>query len=245
MTEADYILIGKKLDGDLTAEEARAFDQRYAQDPAFADEYQLQQQLVDTFRAHHPRRLKKEVKALYEEVKAEHRVRTRRRGLAWAAAVALLMVAAAAFFYLRPPSAAALYAEYYHPYRARVTPRGEASSSTEQAEQATDRYSQRQFGAAIPLLKVLSQDGGAQADRWRLILGNAYLQSDSVAQAIEQFEHLTATTPHPEYYQHAQWYAALGYLRRGNVPAATQLLQAIAHHPGLFQSKARQLLDDL
>ena len=243
MTEADYILIDKKLDEDLTPDEAQAFDQRCAHDPEFAEEYALQQQLIDTFRAHHPQRLKAEMKALHQEVKSERQIQHRKRIYAIAATITLLLVATIAFFYFRPPSPEALYAEYYHPYQAKFVVRG--APSAQKGSQAEDLYDAGQLATAIPLLGELSEtEQGALADRWRLILGNAYLQSDSIPQAIRQFERVTKSS-NGEYQEFAKWYTAMSLLKAGDTQAAENILQPIANQPGPFQDKARQLLDEL
>ena len=243
MTEADYILIDKKLDERLSPDEAAAFDQRCARDPAFAEEYRLQQQLIDTFRTHHPRRLKAEMKALHEEVKSERRVRTRRRGYAIAATMALLLAATVVFFYVRAPSPAALYTAYYRPYRATVVERG---ATPGQANRAEEVYQTGQYAAAIPLLKALSrsEEDSTIVDRWRLILGNAYLQSDSIPQALQQFER-AADSPNGRYRRFARWYRALGHLKEQDIDTTQALLRPLAEQPGLFQREAQQLLDEL
>lgn len=241
MTEEDYLLIDKKLNNELTSDEVRAFEQRYAQDPAFAEEYLLQQQLVDTLCSQHAQQLKEEMKTLHEEVKAERRRHRYRWAYAVAAAIALLLVAGAAFFYFRAPTSEALYSAYYYPYRAKVMSRG---TLPERRNRAEDLYSEGNFTAAIPILKDLSVSDSIMADRWRLILGNAYLQSDSIPQAIQQFERV-ASSENAEYRQFARWYTALSHLKTGNQAATRAALQPIAEQPGLFQLRAQQLLHEL
>ena len=240
MTDEDYLLIEKKIDGMLTAEEARAFDQRQAEDEEFAEAYALQQSAIDTLRREHPQRLKAEMRAIHEEMKAERRQqRHPQRPYAIAAVVALLLVATALFFFLRTPSSQDLYAEYYHPYRATVVGRGTSPAQKSQAEQL---YSEGRFAEAIPLLQTLVAD--TASGRWRLILGNAYLQIDSTAQAIAQFERVTASHE-TDYQPYARWYIAMSYLKANDATAAKEILLSLVNQPGPFRSKAQQLLNEL
>ena len=157
----------KKIDGTLTVEEAHAFDQRQAEDEEFAEAYALQQSAIDTLRREYPQRLKEEMRAIHEEMKAERRQqRKRRRPYAIAAVVALLLAATALFFFLRTPSSQDLYAEYYHPYRATIVGRG---TSPEQKNQAEQLYSEGRFAEAVPLLQNTDSRGPMVP---RLIVGN-------------------------------------------------------------------------
>ena len=240
MTEEDYLLIEKKIDGTLTTEEARAFDRRQTEDKEFAEAYALQQSAIDTFRREHPQRLKEEMRAMHEEMKAERRQQQEsRRPYAIAAVVALLLVATSLFFFLRTPSSQDLYAEYYHPYRATIVGRG---ASPEQKNQTEQLYSEGRFAEAIPLLQTLvAETDGTETDRWRLILGNAYLQMDSTTQALDQFEQITDA----DYQPYARWYTAMSHLKAEDTDAAQKVLQLLANQPSPFRSKAQQLLNEL
>ena len=104
-------------------------------------------------------------------------------------------------------------------------------------------YSRGQHAEALPLLEALQQSD-SNPDYWTLLRGNAYLQLDSAAQAITQFEQLLASS-NPTYQQYAQWYTALGHLKAGDIATARRVLQPIASQPGLFQGNAQQLLNQL
>ena len=243
MTEEDYLLIDKKLNNELTSDEARAFEQRYAQDPTFAEEYALQQHLVDTLRSQHARQLKQEMKKLHEEVKAERRRHRHRWAYAVAATIALLLVAGAAFFYFRAPTSEALYSAYYHPYRADPLVRGE-SDSTFSYDQAVQLYRTGQYPDAIPLLEHLLVVDTTHRDKVLLLLGNSHLNGGGLSSAIAYFQQAT-TSPNPAIQKFATWYLALSYLKNDNISAARPLLESIASHPGMYQAKAKELLKEL
>ena len=228
-------LIEKKLDGTLTQEETQQFDHLLRADPAFAHAYTTQKEMIALFRQHQRETLQEELEAGYQQYQKKRTLRSYYYG---AAAVVVLLVAFGIWFWL-PAHHEQLFAAYYRPYEATIA-RG---ITHEQQQKAVMLYSQGAYTIAIPLLRSLQQTE-KDANYWTLLLGNAYLQVDSTAQAIKQFEQV-AVSGHTDYQQYSQWYTAMTYLKEDDTTTARAMLQSIAEYPGLFQHKAQLLLNDL
>ncbi|MGB3849282.1 MAG: hypothetical protein WA958_04895 [Tunicatimonas sp.] len=226
-------LIEKKLDNTLTAEEARRFDDLLRADPAFAQAYATQQGMVTSLREHYREDLHRQLEAGYQSYQQTRQWQRRYFGIAATLLIGLL----GGWFWFSTDQS--LYNQYYHPYEVPVY-----RSSSLPVNQATVYYNQEQYAEAVPLLKSLQQSEDHTA-YWSLLLGNAYLQLDSTTQAIDQFERVAAQSSNNNYTQYGRWYLAISYLRDKNITATRETLQPIARQPGLFQQKARQLLEEL
>ena len=226
-------LIEKKLDNTLTAEETRRFNDLLRADPAFAQAYATQQGMVASLREHYKEELHRQLEAGYQSYQQS---RQRQRLYFSIAAILLISLLGGWFWFSTNQS---LYNQYYHSYEVPVY-----RNSYSPVNQATVYYSREQYAEAVPLLKSLqlSEDNTAY---WSLLLGNAYLQLDSTTQAIDQFERVAAQPSNNNYTQYGRWYLAMSYLKDGNKVAAQEALQPIVHQPGLFQQKARRLLEEL
>ena len=226
-------LIEKKLDRTLTAEEEQRFDHLLRADPAFVQAYATQRGMVASLREHYKEDLHQQLEAGYQSYQQNRQRQRRYFGIAAALLISLL---GGWFWFITDQS---LYDQYYQPYEVSVY-----RSSSSSANQASIYYSQGQYAEAIPLLRSLQQAGDSTA-YWSLLLGNAYLQLDSTTQAIDQFERVAAQSSNNNQAQYGRWYLAMSYLRGRNITATRETLQPIARQPGLFQQKARQLLEEL
>ncbi len=225
-------LIEKKLDGTLTSEELQRFEVLLETDPAFAQAYATQREMITALREHYKADLHQQLKAGYRMFQKDQR---QRRYYGIAAAV-LLTIVAGWFWYSIDQT---LFNQYYQPYEV-VVYRGPSSA----ADKAIVYYNQEQYTEAIPLLRTLKQSKDNVA-YWTLLLGNAYLQLDSTSQATEQFMQVAERSTNKTYTQYGRWYLAMSYLQDEDITSAREALQPIAQQSGLFQQKAQQLLQEL
>ena len=241
MSEEEQQWIIRKIDGELSLEEEAQFQQRLQLDTRFAQEYALQQNIIDGLRDDHEQQLKRRYREVYEAV--AHRREQRRRYFAVAAVVSLLIMAVAGYFLMRPPSSESLYAEYYSPYRADPLLRGESDHET-LYQRAMDLYRREQYQAAIPLLETsLSSDTLGQ-DKLSLFLGNSYLNENKISSAIAYFERASRSRD-PVMQQFGKWYLALSYLKNDDLLTTRRLLESIASQPGIHQDRAQTLLEEI
>lgn len=240
MKELDYLLIDRKIDGQLDIEEEQRFVRKLQQDADFAEAYELQMSAIAALRSQQHHTDKQEVKKLYETVKARQQKRRQLYFYAVVASVALLMITSAIYmFYLRPESPETLYTEYYTPYPADPLLRG---GETSPFTQASELYRQEDYLGALPYWQEALQEEGD--DRIRLFLANCYLQTDQSESAIGVLQPLS-TALDAVVQQHGQWYLALSYLKADQLDSAQQLLQNIDEKPGFYQTTAHELLAKL
>ena len=237
MTVADYELIDKKIEGELTFEEGKRFDEQMAQDSEFADAYHTQQLAIETLQMHYTQTLRTEVKQMYTQVKARRQQKVR---WYYAAAVILLsMVSLATYWYLLPPASEQLYATYYTVYPAQRITRGEDTTSYSVGMRL---YNNSEYAAAIPYLQQLTTTDSLH-DRTHLLLGNAYLQTRQLAKAQEVLSPVAASED-ALLRQQGQWYLALSYLKQNNISQARAILEELSLE-GMYQKEAAEILDDL
>ena len=227
-------LIEKKIDGTLTPEESQRFNLLLRADPVFTHSYASQRVMITIFQQHQKEALHQKLEAGYQTYRKN---RTLRRYYYGAAASLLFLLLGGWFWWSN--SSNRLFVAYYQPY-AVISPRG-AVPATE--NRATNYYNQEQYAKALTLLQNLQQTSNNR-DYWTLLLGNAYLQVDSIAQARAQFKQV-ANSPNDVYQQYGRWYEAMSYLKVDETGKAKLTLQPIADQPGLFQRKAQQLLNEM
>ena len=243
MTEEQQQLLIKKIDGELTPEGERQFAYYLQQDANFAREYALQQGMIAALQSDHEQQLKQQFQAVYRQVEVRHQ---RRRTIYYriAAVISLLLLITCVWFYSsdRAPAAPQLFARYYTPYQAAPLVRSKTPDGPYQ--RASDLYRDGRYDEAIPLLKDALATDTSRQDKLQLLLGNSYLQTDSVALAITRFQ-AAASSDNMMMQQFGRWYLALSYLRAGDTEAARTILTRISSEPGMYQSKAQQLLQAL
>lgn len=243
MTEEQQQLIINKLDGVLTAEQEERFRQYMDQDTEFAQEYALQQGMVDALRSNHEQALRQQFQAIYNQVEA----RQQRRKVVYygmVAAIGMMLLGTLAWWYLgmRSPSSQQLFITYYTPYQADPLVRGKAPAGAYQ--QAIGYYRDGRYRAAIPLLKEVLATDTSRQDKLRLLLGNSYLQVDSTTQAVQYLTPVAASDD-PMMQQFGQWYLALSYLRVNDTAAAHTVLKRISNQTGMYSEKAGALIEEL
>lgn len=231
-----YALIEKKIDGTLVPEEQIIFDHQMQTDSEFVRAYQLQTAIVRGFKQRHRHTLYEKLEAAYQadKVKQVRRCMLYRYGAV--AATVLLIIVAGVYIFFKPTQSEVLYEAYYRPFR--VGPLLRSSASTEPL--GTQLYKQHQYQAAIPVIQQEINQHSANSDTLRLIMGNSYLQVDSLAKAVEQFNLVT----NPSLVEHKQWYLALIYIRQGKYEQAKPLLKKL-QLKGYYRQKAKDLLSRL
>ncbi len=245
MNEMDYLLIDKKIDGTLTPDEVLRFERKLAQDADFAKAYELQQTAIASLQLQQHRKRKTEVRALYESIKEKQAQRRKLQWYSLAAALAVVVISSLAYITIgRSSSPEALFAQYYTPYPVISTRNATDRSPTEPSDsvQAILRYAQEDYSAAIPLLEDLSEQ--SENIQWKLLLGNAYLKNNQHNEAITSFQQV-ASLADPVAQQYGRWYLALALLKVNQPKDAQTQLETITQQPGLYQTQAQTLLDEL
>lgn len=153
-----------------------------------------------------------------------------RRLLYWSAAAAVVLLAAVGIFLLQTPSGPSsqeLFIAYFAPYEVPTALRSEGSLHTDEtSRQAFDRYSRKDYTAAIPLFsQALDQSSG---NKMLLVFsrGVCYLATDHTQQAEQDFQTVISDN-NSLFVDQSRWYLALTYLKTGRTEAARAALRTV------------------
>lgn len=245
MEEKDIQLLDDFFNDLLKADERQAVLDRAAADPAFAEEFELRQQMADWPRREAARKALREnlesIGAAFFDAPAEEQasppmtaqVNWRRWVLA-AAAVTLLGVA---FWFLSRPEPS-LYRQYAHYAPPAFTERGDAGNAAVRAENAfiAGRYAEA--------LTALDQMLATQPENPAAILykGICLLELNRPAEARAVLGPLAQGRSALR--ADAQWYSALSYLLESNPDACRNALLKLSPEQDHYEA-AQKLLQQL
>ncbi|WP_062054499.1 tetratricopeptide repeat protein [Aquimarina longa] len=129
-----------------------------------------------------------------------------------------------------------LYKAYYVPFPSEDTIRGEITEE----QGILKNYTKGAYEAVITTLE--KHPNLMNQQRLRLYLGNSYLNTNQEEKAIKQF---IAIRNKDRYYEIAQWYLSLTYLKMNDSKKTKTLLKNIINYDGVYKDKASQLLKAL
>lgn len=257
MNQQIYELTKRYSRNELPDAERAAFEERIANDPAFAAEVAIcaaifrgiqaegDSRLDDTLRALGKEMMLKEASqtiATNMETPAKRIFQLPRWAYALAAALLLLLIAWPIYQNLKPgqpayADAATLFKEHFHAppppevRDARIMPWKEA-------------YRNKQYAVSIAELeKLLADPNYTRRSEAQLYLGLSHLASGQAQNALDAFKKVS---PDSFDWDEAQWYSALAYFIIDDVVQAKPVLRTIASQPGNSRRKeAQQILDSL
>lgn len=135
-----------------------------------------------------------------------------------------------------------IYVESYTPY---TLPFGDRSTTNvETLSEAGFFYQNAEFEKAIPMFEDLIKKG-TDDSRIQLALGISYMETEQFNLAIERFTYMIADK-NAFYFEQAQWYAALCYLKI-NKPslAKSKLEELVKNSKSSYQVKAKNMLEKI
>jgi tetratricopeptide (TPR) repeat protein len=124
-----------------------------------------------------------------------------------------------------------------------VVLRGTEDEAHETFHKAMQHYLKREYANAIPGLHAAAKASPRTA-RFNFYLGACYLLADQTDLAIESF-HKTVSLDDPAYSEPAHFYLAKAFLRKKEVAAAEDELQAAIRLHGSKAVEAREILAQL
>ena len=247
--------IRRYLEGDLSHEELKQFEQKLATDPDLAGEVRDYENLVSGLEAAGLDHFKSEVEgwetqylddrnARQEEVK-EEKAFSLARYIPMAAAVALLLFAGVYFFLNRDPAPQALYAEYYTPYPDMLTDRGDTTinkSGRNMLLAGIEAYNYKNFQLAIENLQTYIKAQPAHKGA-ALYLAISQMEINQFDAAAANFK---IAQQDPVFKQQAEWYEALLNLKAGLPERSQAILKIIVDNPHHYRhDDAERLLNSL
>ncbi len=243
MTDADYLLLDRYLQAELSATEAEDLLRRAAAQPSLAAALAERQEQRDYLRR---RAGREQLLAVTGSLGERHFMtdtpvkklvprRSKRlwMGLAAAAAITLLLVLWNPF---RQPD---LYQKYAQHTPAALVEKGDSEAAAARAEAA---FNSGDYEAAFPLLVQYTQ-AHPRDKQAQLLLGIAALEVGNYGAAQRNFKELRRAGPLLADY--GTWYLALTHLKMGNEDAAIALLRDLPARDPYLGSRAAALLKDL
>jgi hypothetical protein len=236
---SDYI--EEYLNHQLSEEEREQFDEKLKSDKDFASEVEEHALLVNSFDEMQARELLLKFGNIEQELEGGKEMQF---GfpvyLKWAAAVAVLAVLSLIVYLNTNNSNKDLFLAYYTPYPNVESPVSRSEVGGEAVWQLYENgnYNEayRQFEQAII---INSQDLASQ-----FYFGICALEINKLTAAEEAFA-TVASDKAGTYFEQAQWYLALTYLKAGKQDAAIQGLEKITTSNSGYSNKARALLGEL
>lgn len=246
--EADIDLIERRLNGDLTDAELKAFDQRVAADLKFAEKVDDYVVIIKGIKNADSFAFSEEVAQWEKEISEEERgagvvaINPWKKYMIAAAVTAVLLTT---FVFINRPDEVnqkELFATYFVPYEDVLSVREETDSEAELAA-AMSMYNEKMYRDAIPhFLKYLAIS--PQRDDVLFYLGISYLgdrKASDASSVLEQIE-----TGGGAYSDHATWYLALADILKEDFTSAKTRLERIVSDPDHdFFAPAEELLDEL
>ncbi|MEM9821269.1 MAG: tetratricopeptide repeat protein [Bacteroidota bacterium] len=241
MENKDILLeqIDRYLLGQLSKAESEQLMQSLNEHPEMKDELKIRQDMMKGIDAYVSRDLKKRLRGLQEEVKAEA-IETAEAAPAilgvsknlyrWLAAAAALAILIALAFWLTPsstpsstPSPEQVFAHYYQPYQDVFSIRND--NADQALLQANASYLRKEYTQALSLFQPLLQKEPKNS-RLLLAIGICELETAQAQAALQRFQ---AIIQLEDIYlgDQAKWYAALASVKIKDYKMAKMYLQEL------------------
>lgn len=238
-TTFDYI--EDYLDNKLSSEEKNNFEERLKSDKDFTREVEEHAMLFNSFDEIQAQELLLRFGNIEQELEGG---KENQFGfpvyLKWAAALAVLAVLSLVVYLNISNSNKDLFLAYYTTYPNVESP---VSRSDAGGEAVWRLYERGDYKQAYQLFEqALENDGADIASRF--YLGICALEINKLTVAEEAFAKV-ASDKEGAYFEQAQWYLALTYLKAGKQDAAIQRLEEIIAVKSSYDEKAKALLGEL
>jgi predicted Zn-dependent protease len=247
MKEFDYDIINRYLDGDMNAEELKAFELQLQQDADLQKEVELTGDVLSNLKIKlHPGENEKALQHSLTEMNAEYFSRkteqakiippSRRR---WVTAVAAMFIMALLLTVWQPWKKEDLYQQYAAIQMPGIAERGAANDSL--LKSAVENFNNKKFAEALPAFEKILRDS-AENSFVQYYYAIALLQNDNNEKARNE---LTALYNGVSVFRHdAAFYLALSYLKEKNKAVCKDWLNKIPTDNATW-FKAQELLKKL
>ena len=248
MKEFDYDMINRYLDGEMNAEELKAFEAAMQQDAELKNEVAFLKDITTTLKTkllpgENETALRNSLQGMNAEYFANKTeeakiipLNSRRK---WMTAVAAIFIIGLLLTVWQPWKKEDLYKQYASIQMPGVAERGAATDGL--LKQAVLNFNNKKFAEAISAFEAVLKDS-AQNSFVQYYYGIALLQNDNIEKARTQFTELYNGVSLFKY--DAAFYLALSYLKEKNKPPCKDWLNNIPADAGPY-SKAQELLKKL
>jgi len=243
-----YELISDYLEGGLSAETRKAFEEEMGRDEFLRREVELHRGIDAALSESDVLQLRGKLKSIHRDVthpaKETRILRLKPRQAVYAvAAVALLLVASAWLFQiLNTPSLSTddLYAMYYQPDDAVMIMRsGSEGQDQGLLMEALKKYEEQDYEGALQLFKKDNSNVMVH-----FYSGLAYMEIERFNEAINSFQTILDDNENL-FVEQAQWYQGLCYLKTGRTDRAREALNSLNLEDNPYRTKAEFILRNL
>jgi tetratricopeptide (TPR) repeat protein len=240
MTTTDQ-QIEKYLNNELTTVEKTEVENKIKADKEFAREVEETAMLFNSFDEIRAEGLMIRLRNIEQELAGGKGMLIRMPVyLRWAAAILILAALSFAVYLNSHKSGHDLFLAYYTPYPNVENP---ASRSAGGRQAVWQHYENGDFAAAFQQFEqMLELDNTDLASRF--YLGICALELNRLTVAEEALAGVAANE-NSAYYQQAQWYLALSYLKAGKQDATRKRLEEIIAAGSAYDEKAEALMNEL
>ncbi len=247
MKEFDYDMINRYLDGEMNAEELKAFETEMLQDTDLQNEVALLKEVTTTLKTKlHPGENETALRNSLQEMNAKYFLHktgqakiiplNRRR---WMTAIAAVLVIGLMVTIWQPWKKEDLYKQYAAIQMPAIAERGAAADSL--LKQAVEDFNNKKFAEAIPAFETVLKDS-SENTFVQYYYAIALLQNDQPERSRALFTELYNGVSLFKY--DAAFYMALSYLKEKNKAACKDWLNKIPADAGAY-GKAQELLKEL
>jgi predicted Zn-dependent protease len=247
MKEFDYDMINRYLDGEMNAEELKAFELLMQQDVDLQKEVELTKDVLSTLTIKlQPGENEKALQHSLTEMNTEYfSTKTQQAKIIsvnrrrWMTAVAAIFIMALLLTLWQPWKKEDLFQQYAAIQMPGIAERGAATDSL--LKQAVENFNNKKFAEAIPAFEKILRDS-AENSFVQYYYAIALLQNDNIKKARVQFSALYNGAS--IFKNDAAFYMALSYLKENNILVCKDWLNKIpADNATWF--KAQELLKKL
>jgi len=247
MKDPDYDIINRYLDGEMSADEAKAFEEQMQQDADLKLEVELLKDVNETLKMKlHPgynepglRNTIKEMNDEYFSKRSEQIKIIPFRRYRWIAAAAAILIFMLVLTVWSPWKKDDLYKQYASIQMPAIAERGATADSL--LKLAVENFNNEKFAEAIPLFESILKDS-SQNSFVEYYYGIALLQNDQIEKSRTFLGKLYEGASLFKY--DAAFYLALSFLKEKNKPACKDWLNKIPADAGPY-NKAQELLKKL
>lgn len=245
--ENDIALIESYLQGELSAEEKRAVEQRLARETDFKLLFEDTRTMIEGLGAIRHKGLLGRIDELEKDLGNPLESKKEARVVYWsvqriaAVFIGLAIVAITSWYVLKGDGSvdgAALYEEYYTTYMNVFKPSTRGEEEQTLMVETFGAYDQGAYDTAAGLFdRLLEEDNRAFV---RFYAAITYLENNENEKATDLLTILMRERG--DFETQATWYLALNYLKTENYDNAKSLLEGLIGSPTAYQKKAQELL---
>jgi hypothetical protein len=241
LTEIDYKLIARKIDGELSSADETVFESKIMEKD-FLEEWEFQKKTIENFNRIQLRRDLKD--SLVRNRKPRTKFLEKRTFFySIAASVGIIVISSLIYFtYFLPSSPTQLFERYYHPYPLALT-RGNSEKLTYTSLQ----YNSGNYDAALEgFLDLQANPAISTIDNLTLdiVIGNCYLNMKQHEKASEYFNKVSGSRD-PFFSEQGKWYQAMNLLFQGKISDCRALLATLVAENSSYKQRAQSLIESL